>query len=212
MDGESSSGPIPPKAGGNATRSICRHIPEVGGTVMQPERADELADQRPYRKMRPHFRPSWREIVFAQTRNPLDPQHYRQSRRNQEQIIKVAMQKRRREQRLEQPAIQRIGCRRAKKQPIVQIPEAAHNNAHMTKPVATARSVFKSITIMGNCNANNAVAQEAILYTPQALLRIEPCNCAVAAATLDAKSCLLSSGYSRPALVSSVCFQVIESM
>jgi hypothetical protein len=55
---------------------------------------NDFAHHRPDEEVKKHFRPAWRTIIFSQTKQPLNPQHDRQSGGHQQQIVKVRMQKR----------------------------------------------------------------------------------------------------------------------
>lgn len=89
----------------------------------------------------------------AHLKQPLNPEHDRQSRRHHQQVIKMGMQKRPKPlaMRVEKPAkmrtdqqtIERVSRKRNNKQSVMQITEMFHN-ASKTNPAEIASNALKS--------------------------------------------------------------------
>src|SRR5690606_20752811 len=77
-------------------------------------------------------------VVPAPAAGPMQAQNERQSRRNEQQIVELIVQKARRPERLQQPAVQRIEPDGAQTHRVRDIAKLPHNNAQNKKPVARA--------------------------------------------------------------------------
>ena len=159
---------VPPQPRHNPAHRIRNHVPNIPHTHVEPTRPNPFAHDRPHRPVQQHLGPRWDHVMFAQSQHPLNPQHHRQGRRDEEQVVEVIVQERRGNQWFQHPSIECVSPGREKKQWIPPIAETAHNSASITKPAPNASRTFRIITIPGHYNPAPAPAKQLFLATAPA--------------------------------------------
>lgn len=144
---------VPPKTGGDAAGGKEQNIPRIGDADVQKQRADDLAHHRPDGEVQKHFPPAWRPVMFAQSAQPLQPEHDGQGGRHQQKVIKVRMQKwpdpvkmcleKMAQMRPNNEPVENVCHERNPKQTVMEITEPPHN-ASSANPEVIASNVLKS--------------------------------------------------------------------
>ncbi len=144
--GNARSRPVPPTPRHEPARRIRHEIQDIRRSAMQPRRPDPLADNGPNRQMQSNLSARRRSVVPPPTRPAMPPKNQRQCRRNQQKVVEMPAEKRRRDPWLQPPPVQRIQSTRALEQPVLPIGECPHSSATITSPAPTAKIILSRIT------------------------------------------------------------------
>ena len=86
--------------------------------------------------------------MVTEPKPPLKPENERQRGRNEKQIIKVVVEKRRFVDGFDQPAISGVEEASRQTERVERVTEYLHRRAVITRPVPVARRTFRQNTIM----------------------------------------------------------------
>ena len=138
---------MPPAKGKDGADCVGKRIPRIGGGARNESRADPFKEKSPGKETKNDLRDGGHLIVRAEAELTLQEQQRRNRARDQQQVVKMAAQKRRVQVRLEGPAIQRVKRARANKQRIANVAERLQSSARITRPKPSVRTNFRNKTI-----------------------------------------------------------------
>jgi len=138
---------VPPRKGDDRAKRVGQRVERISGGSGDQPRADPFKEKSPGNETKKDLRDGGHLIVRAEAELTLQEQQRRNRARDQQQVVKMAAQKRRVQVRLEGPAIQRVKRARANKQRIANVAERLQSSARITRPKPSVRTNFRNKTI-----------------------------------------------------------------
>lgn len=135
--------PMPPKPGDDSADEIGDDVPRIAGDPAHDVRADDLEQDGPDDEVQENFTGSGQQIMLTQTKPALGQQQRGQRARNQQDVVKIAVDEGVVNVGLEAPAVDGVKQAPEEKKTVAQIPKRFQSSARMTRPNERDSRIFR---------------------------------------------------------------------
>lgn len=132
-------GEVPVAAGEEGAGGVGEDVARVAGGVGEQVRSDELGGERPGEEVERDLGPAGRRVVAAEVEFALNPERERERGGDQEEVIKITVEKRGVGVRVEVETVERVERARGEAERIEGVGETLHRSAAMRRPLPRAR-------------------------------------------------------------------------